>query len=192
MPYRRVIFLLAAVAAALSLTACSEVTREPVRTYNVGDQVDLGHIVYIVFDTQWLTHIGEGPDAKIPENRFFLVRMSAANRQRTEILLPKVSMEDDSGHSYPELSTDVGAPHWIGVLRTVMANDSTQGNVVFDAPAGHYKLKVTDDTGDHIAYIDIPLSFGAETTEVPIPGIPKSPSMPPIRSPGTPLNRKKQ
>lgn len=192
MPYRRVILLLTAVAAALSLTACSEVIHDPVRTYNMGDRVDLGHIVYIVFDTQWLTHFGEGPDAKIPENRFFLVRMSAVNRQRTAVLLPKVSMEDDSGHSYPELTTDVGAPHWIGVLRTVMPNDSTQGIVVFDAPPSHYKLKVTDDTGDRIAYIDIPLSFGAETTEVPIPGIPKLPSMPPIRSPGDPTTPKKQ
>jgi hypothetical protein len=192
MPYRRVILLLAAAAAALSLTACAEATHEPVRTYNMGDRVDLGHIVYVVFETQWLTHIGEGPDAKIPQNRFFLVRMSASNRQRTEVLLPKVSLEDDSGHSYPELSADVGAPHWIGVLRTVMSNDSTQGNIVFDVPPSHYKLKVRDDTGDQIAYIDIPLSFGGETTDVPIPGIPRLPSMPPIRSPDAPMNPKKQ
>jgi hypothetical protein len=118
--------------------------------------------------------------------------MSAANRQRTEVMLPNVSLEDDSGHIYPELSTDVGAPHWIGDLRTVMPNDSTQGNVVFDAPPGHYKLKVKDETGDHVAYIDIPLSFGAETPEVPMPDIPKPPSMPPIRSPGDPATPKKQ
>jgi hypothetical protein len=191
MPSRRIILLLAAVAAALSLSACSEATRDPVRTYNMGDRVDLGHIVYIVFETQWLTHIGEGPDAKIPQNRFFLVRLSASNRQRTEVLLPKVSLEDDRGQSYAEVSADVGAPHWIGVLRTVMPNDLTQGNIVFDAPPGHYKLKVTDETGDHIAYIDIPLSFGAETPEVPIPGIPKPPSMPPIRSPDAPTTPKK-
>ena len=191
MPCRRVILLLAAVVE-LSLTACSGITHDPVRTYNVGDRVDLGHIVYLVFDTQWLTQFGEGPDAKIPQNRFFLVRMSAANSQRTEVLLPKLSVEDDSGHNYPELSSDVGAPHWIGFLRTLVPNDSTQGNVVFDAPPSHYKLKVTDETGDKIAYIDIPLSFGAETPEVPIPGIPKPPSMPPVRSPDAPRNPKKQ
>jgi hypothetical protein len=192
MSYRRAILLLAAAAAVLSLAACAEETRDPVRTYNIGDRVDLGHIVYTVFETQWLTHIGEGPDASVPRNRFFLVRISAANRQRTEILLPKVSLQDDSGHSYPELSADVGAPHWVGVLRTVMANDSTQGNVVFDAPPGHYRLKVTDDTGDRFAYIDIPLSFGAETPEVTLPGIPRPPSMPPIRSPDAPVLPKKQ
>jgi hypothetical protein len=73
-----------------------------------------------------------------------------------------------------------------------MPNDSTQGNVVFDVPPRHYKLKVTDETGDHIAYIDIPLSFGADTPEVPIPGIPKPSTMPPIRSPGDRTTPKKQ
>jgi hypothetical protein len=192
MRYRRVIVLLAAVGAALSLAACSEETHYPVTTYNVGDRVDLGHIVYIVYETQWLTHIGEGPDAKIPQHRFFLVRLSAANTQRTEVLLPRASMEDDSGHSYPELSTDVGAPHWIGFLRPLVPNDSTQGNVVFDAPPRHYKLRVTDETGDRIAYIDIPLSFGAETPDVPFPGSARPPLMPPIRSPDAPMNPKKQ
>jgi len=192
MSYRRAILLLAAAAAALSLAACAAETHNPVRTFNIGDRVDMGHIVYTVFETQWLTQIGEGSEARIPQNRFFLVRMHAANRQRTEILLPKMSLQDDSGHSYPEMSTDVGAPHWVGVLRTVMANDSTQGNVVFDAPPAHYRLKVTDDTGDQIAYIDIPLSFGAETPEVSVPGMPDTPSLPPMGSPGAPMLPKKQ
>src|SRR5471030_3468575 len=89
MSYRRAILLLAAAAAALSLAACAAETHSPVRTFNIGDRADMGHIVYTVFETQWLTQIGEGPEAKIPQNRFFLVRMNAANRQRTEILLPR-------------------------------------------------------------------------------------------------------
>ena len=192
MRYRRVIVLLAAVAAALSLAACSEETHYPVRTYNVGDRVDLGHIVYNVFETQWLTHIGEGPDARIPQNRFFLVRMSATNNGGGDIIAPKLSVEDDSGRSYPEMSTDVGAPQWMGVLRNVKPAESVQGNVVFDAPPRHYKLKVMDETGERIAYIDIPLSFGAETPEVPTPGSARPSSMPPIRSPDAPMNPKKQ
>ena len=189
MHYFRVVLLLAAV---LSFAACSDEAHYPVRTYNMGERVDLGHIVYIIFETQWLTHIGEGPDAKIPQNRFFLVRMSATNSKSTDLLVPTVSVEDDSGHSYTEMSTDVGAPQWIGFLRDVKPAESAQGNVVFDAPPRHYKLKVMDETGDRIAYIDIPLSFGAETPEMPTPGAAKEPSVPAIRSPGGSTNPKKQ
>jgi hypothetical protein len=189
MRFRRVILLLAAAVAALWLAACSKETPDPV---SMGERVNVGHIVYIAFDTQWLSQIGEGPDARIPQNRFFLVRMSATNKGAGDVMVPNLSVEDDSGHRYPELSTDVGAPHWIGVLRNVKPSESTQGNVVFDAPPRHYKLKVTDENGDHIAYIDIPLSFGADAPEMPIPGSVKPPSMPPIRSPGAPATPKKQ
>jgi hypothetical protein len=187
----RALLLPAAVVAALLLPACSEESRNPVRTYNLGERVDLGHIVYIVFDTQWLTHIGEGPDAEIPQNRFFLVRMRATNSRGTEVMVPNVSVEDDSGHSYHEMISSVGAPQWIGVLRNVHPAESVQGNVVFDAPPRHYKLKLADETGDRIAYVDIPLSFGAETPGVPTPGSGQPTSMPPIRSPGAPMSRKK-
>ena len=191
MRYRRVILLRAVAGAALSLAACYP-EPDPVRTYAMGERAVLGHLAYNVFDTQWLTHIGDGPDAKVPQSRFFLVRMSATNSLGTEVMVPNVSVEDDSGHSYPEISTDVGAPQWFGVLRSVKPAESAQGNVVFDAPPGHYKVKVRDETGDRIAYIDIPLSFGAETPELSIPGSAKPPSMPPIRSPDAPMNPKKQ
>jgi hypothetical protein len=53
----------------------------------------------------------------------------------------------------------------------VKAAESAQGNVVFDAPPRHYKLKVTDETGDRTALIDIPLTFGSETPDIPTPGM---------------------
>src|SRR5438270_711709 len=105
--------------------ACSPDTPYPAVTYNLGERVDLGHLVYLVFDTQWLTHIGEGPDAKIPQNRFFLVRISATNGLSSEIMVPGLTVEDDNGKSYAELSTDVGAPQWMGILRRVKPAEST-------------------------------------------------------------------
>ena len=49
--------------------------------------------------------------------------------------------------------------------------ESAQGNLLFDAPPAHYKLRIADENEDHVAYIDIPLSFGAEapSSEVPAP-----------------------
>jgi hypothetical protein len=193
MRHLQVVLLLAAAIAAFFPTACSLSEKSyPVRTYNLGERVDLGHIVYIAFETQWLTHIGEGPDARIPENRFFLVRMTATNSLGTDVMVPNFSVEDDNGKSYPELSDGQGVPQWIGFLRNVRPAESAQGNVVFDAPPRHYKLKLSDETGDRIAYIDIPLSFGAETPEILNPGgASKQPPSAPIRSPATPTTPNK-
>lgn len=188
----RVVLLLTTVIAAFFQTACSPDQKGfPVRTYNMGERVELGHIVYIAFETQWLTHIGEGPDSRIPQNRFFLIRMSATNGMGTDVIVPNVSVEDDNGKSYPELSDGEGVPQWIGFLRNVKPAESAQGNLVFDAPPRHYKLKLSDETGDRFAYIDIPLSFGAETPEIPTPGsASKQQPSAPIRSPATPTTPK--
>ena len=169
----RFVFLLAAVAAASLLSSCGDSGEKPftVRTYNLGERITLGHIVYVVFETQWLTHIGEGTDARIPQHRFFLVRLSAVNSLSTEIVVPNFSIEDDSGTTYPELSGGEGVPQYIGYLRSVKGVDSAQGNALFDAPPRHYKMKLTDETGEKTAYVDIPLSFVSESPDVPpVPG----------------------
>lgn len=169
----RFVFLLAAVAAASLLSSCGDSGEKPstVRTYNLGERITLGHIVYVVFETQWLTHIGEGTDARIPQHRFFLVRLSALNSLSTEIVVPNFSIEDDSGNTYPELSGGEGVPQYIGYLRSVKGVDSAQGNALFDAPPRHYKMKLTDETGEKTAYVDIPLSFVSESPDVPpVPG----------------------
>jgi len=40
---------------------------------------------------------------------------------------------------------------------------------VFDAPPAHYKLRVTDENEENPAYVDIPLSFGAEIPPAELP-----------------------
>ena len=127
----------------------------------------LGHIVYQVFETQWLTHIGEGADARMPQHRFFLVRLSAVNSSGAEVIVPNFSIEDDNGNTYPELSDGEGVPQYIGYLRNVKPAESVQGNALFDAPPRHYKMKITDETGDKVAFVDIPLTFVSETPDVP-------------------------
>ena len=58
------------------------------------------------------------------------------------------------------------------LLAQVKPAESAQGNLVFDAPPAHYKLRITDENEENPAYVDIPLSFGAEVPppEVPPPG----------------------
>jgi|ERR1035437_189246 hypothetical protein len=165
----RFVLLLAVAVAASLLSSCgdSEEKASPARTYNMGERASVGHIVYVIFETQWLTHIGAGPDARIPQNRFFLVRLSAVNSFGSDIIVPNFQIEDDSGKSYPELSTGDGVPQYIGFLRSVKPAESVQGNALFDAPPGHYKIRLADETGEKMAYVDIPLSFGTQPADVP-------------------------
>jgi hypothetical protein len=157
-------------AAAAALSSCGDGDAFPVRTYLLGDRVQLGQLVYTVFETQWLTHMGEGAEARVPENRFFLVRMSATSGAPGTVTIPNFALVNDKGNTYPELSNGDGVPQFIGYLRSVRPAESAQGNALFDVPPGHYKLKVKDETGDKVALIDIPLSFGAETPEILTPG----------------------
>jgi hypothetical protein len=136
----------------------------------MGEKVELGHIIYQIFETQWLTHIGEGADQRIPQHRFFLVRLSAVNSGGADVPIPTMTIQDDSGAVYNEISDGTGVPNWAGYLRNVKPAESVLGNVLFDAPPRRYKLKIADESGERGALIDIPLSFSSETPEVPTPG----------------------
>jgi hypothetical protein len=139
----------------------------------MGERATVGHIVYTVFETQWMTHIGVGPDARIPQHRFFLVRLSAVNSLGNDVIVPNFRIEDDRGNTYPELSSGEGVPQYIGFLRSVKPADTVMGNAVFDAPPAHYKLRVSDESGEGAGYIDIPLSFTEQTTDVPVAAKPE-------------------
>lgn len=161
----------AAVAAGLFLTGCSSTPpTPPPSTYLLGEKVELGRLSYTAFETQWLTQLGSGPAPRIPENRFFLVRIAAVNSGSQDLPVPNLTIVDDHGKTYEELSNGDGVPQWAGYLRTVAPANSVQGNVLFDAPPGHYKLRLYDENRARFAYVDIPLSFGNETPDIPTPG----------------------
>jgi hypothetical protein len=141
-----------------------------ISTYLLGEKVLLGHLSYTVFDTQWLTQIGEGPTARVPQNRFFLIRFSASNGGSSDAAVPNMTIRDDKGKEYEELADGSGVPVWAGYLRMAKPADTVSGNAVFDAPPGHYKLKISDENGTKFALIDIPLSYGNETPEMVAPG----------------------
>lgn len=159
----------AVAATAVILTSCggSAENSLPVQTVGMGDKIPLGHINYQVFETRWLTQIGVGPDARVPQHRFFLVRLQAHNSLGSGIIVPNFILEDDSGNTYPELNSGEGVPQYIGYLRSIKPDGIASGNAVFDVPPRHYKMKITDETGEKAAYVDIPLNFVSETPEPP-------------------------
>jgi len=169
---------------AVLLSSCGDSDAPlPPQTYSMGDRVVLGNIVYVVYETQWLTHLGEGVDARVPRNRFFLVRLSAVNSSNREITVPNFKVEDDNGTVYPELGGDQagGVPQYIGYLRRVAPANSVQGHALFDAPPRHYKLRLMDEDGEKTAFVDIPLSFTSESPDVPQVGKKETDPSTPLR-----------
>ena len=154
----------------LGLASCGDSDEKvyPVRTFNMGERITLGHIVYVVYETQWLTHLGDPPDSRVPQHRFFLIRLSAVNGTSKDIMIPNFALEDDKGGKFPEITDETNAvPQYIGYLRRVKPAESAQGHALFDAPPRHYRLKISDEENERTAYVDIPLSFTSESPDVP-------------------------
>jgi hypothetical protein len=162
--------LLVALAALLFLNSCGPSRDTTVKVYDMGTRVEAGHLIYTVFETQWLAQIGAGDSARVPKNRFFLIRLSAVNSGSEDLDVPNVTLVDDHGQSIDELQDGDQVPQWVGFVRKVKPADSISGNVVFDAEPKHYRLRVTDENGEKPAFVDIPLNFNADAPPAPLPG----------------------
>ena len=106
--------------------------------------------------------------------------MSVSNSGNSEATIPSLALVDDSGKQFPELTDGAGVQQWLGVVRKVGGGQTEQGYAAFDAPAAHYKLKLTDDTSDSDVYVDIPLNFVHEHTEGVTPAGPAESDSPGI------------
>jgi len=156
------IWLTAGCAAWLSGCSPSTPAAEHPFTYNLGERAPAGRLTYTVFETRWMTHLGEGLDARVPQNRFLVIRMSAVNGGSTEASIPDFTIQDDHGNSFDELSDGIGVPQWVGYLRSARPTDFLEGNIVFDAPPAHYRLQMADETGKQKVLVDLPLNFDAD------------------------------
>jgi len=164
----RLWFVLFAVTALLSFSSCKS-SNSTVKIYDIGSRVEAGHLIYTIFETEWLPQIGAGDTARVPKHRFFIVRLSAVNSGSEELDVPNVSLVPDQGDPIEELSDGDQVPQWIGFVRRVKPADSIAGNVIFDAEPKHYRLRVMDENGEKSALVDIPLNFNADTPPGPLP-----------------------
>jgi hypothetical protein len=176
---------------AVFLTGCSGSPARKTSTYMIGDKASVERLTYSVVDNQIFTRLGTDPNTRIPQNRFYVVDLSVFNSANGDAAIPAMTLVDDSGKTYDELTDGTGVARWLGVVRHVPANQTETGAVVFDAPASHYKLKLTDDTDAADVYIDLPLSFVNEQMKKQLtegdgqqaPGIEAAPPLPANRKP---------
>ena len=127
-------------------------------------------MVYSVIDTRILPQIGEDPiSVRTPQNRFFLVQVAVSNSSSQDQPIPGLTLVDDAGQQYAELADGTGVPNWLGVVRKVGGAQTEQGAILFDAPAQHYRLRLTDETDASEVAIDLPLNFQSEQQLPPAP-----------------------
>lgn len=143
----------------LLLVGCSSTPSRVVKIYQSGEKAEHNKLTYSVVDAQIFTRLGEDPTPRVPQNRFFVVQVSVSNSGNQPANIPGMYLVDDTGKVYPELADGTGVPRWLGVVRSVDPVQTESGFVIFDAPAAHYKLRLTDETDDADVFVDMPLNF---------------------------------
>jgi hypothetical protein len=141
------------------LVGCSGTHVRQSRVFSAGEKATVGQLTYSVIDSDIQTRVGEDPSPRLPQTRFVIVELAVSNSGNTDVSIPGLTLVDDSGKTYPELADGTGVAHWLGVDRKVEPVQTERGTVLFDAPAGHYKLKLTDESSESDTLIDIPLTF---------------------------------
>lgn len=151
-----------AVAIGVVMTCCSPKSNVASKIFRMGEQVRVGSVVYTVYETEWKPQLGDGPSAKIPTNRFLILRLSVTNGGAQNFDIPQLALLDGTGKAYPELTDAPGVTKWLGIIRSVQPAQTEDGRVVFDVPTGSYRLKVSNDpnpASETAALIEIPLDF---------------------------------
>jgi hypothetical protein len=119
-----------------------------------------------VVDSRILPRLGEDDTvARFPQERFYLVQMAISNEGQTDASVPALALVDDNGKVYNEVTDGSGVPDWLGLIRNVKAGDQVKGTILFDAPARHYRLRLTEAFTTPEISIDLPLSFAHEPSE---------------------------
>ncbi len=140
----------------------------PVNVFRMGDKVQVGPLIYNVFETKWLPQIGEGPEARTPAHRFLILHLTVVNGGAEPLSVQSFQLVDGSGQVYQESIEGKDVPHWLGIARTVKPADTLDGSVVFDVEPKTYKLRLDDGSGSGVVQmVELPLQFEANKSPVP-------------------------
>lgn len=149
---------------ALAISLVTAGCRPPIQNkseFQMGEKVNAGPIIYNVVEKVWKSQLGDGAEARIPQNRFLLINISATNSSGSEVSVPLLQLEGSDGKVYPELENGTGVDGWFGVLRTIEPAQTQQGRLLFDVPLGSYRLKLSDGDSESARsyYVRIPLEI---------------------------------
>jgi Domain of unknown function (DUF4352) len=163
-------FHLSALAAIILLISCGKNAGQSRAAFRMGQQMQVGPLIYNVLETKWVSQLGDMLRQRVPKQRFLLVRISVTNSGGQEVSLPFLSLEDAKGQSYPEEQSGEGVDGWMGFLRTIQPAQTENGWLVFDVAPGSYNLRVSGETSsgdEQSVLIHIPLSVDSMNDVLP-------------------------
>jgi len=142
------------------------------RTFRMGERAQVGPLIYSVLETEWRNQLGGSLQARIPQHKYLLVRLTITNAGNREQAVPLLNLVDSSGKSHMELSQGEGVPEWFGLLRVLPPAGTEQGRLLFDVPTGNYRLRITDGgepETERTALVDLPLRLTDQSPVEPPP-----------------------
>ena len=144
----------------LILAGCGSSGGRQTKVYQAGEKATYEKLTYAVIDTQIYPRLGDDPNnPRVPTNRFYAVQLAVSSGNNADVSIPAMTLVGDDGKTYTELADGSGLAHWLGVVRRVAPAQTERGVVLFDAPAAHYKLKLTEELDPEDVFIDLPLNF---------------------------------
>ena len=158
-------------------SACSSAKKNAATIYAAGDKAVAGQLTYNLIDAERMQQLGDdAATARTAKERFYLIKVSVSNSGTEETPVPAMTLIDDSGQTYNELSDGTGVPNWLGVVRKVGPAQTETGYVVFDAAPHHYRLRINDPFDEKEISIDVPLAFVRDANRSPAGSAPSTPS----------------
>jgi hypothetical protein len=138
----------------------------------MGENLRVGSLIYNVTETQWADQLGgDAAAARMPSQRFLLVRLSVTNSGAGETIIPAMSLVDANGTVHNELTDGTGVPNWLGMIRRIKPAQTEHGAVLFDVPVNAYTLQVSYDDDDPelvvIGKVNIPVKFDGDFAPPP-------------------------
>jgi hypothetical protein len=119
-----------------------DVTRSGPLLHDIGEEVTVGYWTYRCNGVRWQDVIfSDFSSMERPDAAFLIIDLSARNNDRTASTLPPPKLIDADGREYDESSTFI--PGSFSALKRLNPTVSSRGYVVFDAPRGDYKLKLS-------------------------------------------------
>jgi len=132
------------------------------RVVAIGTAVAVGQLTYTAIESEWRDTLESTSGQRLPKNRFLLINISVVNTAPEERAVPLLQLEDSKGQTYPEVAEGGGVPEWLGYLRLLQAKETRSGRVLFDAPQGAYRLRVSsggEPESEQTALIEVPFQF---------------------------------
>ena len=168
---RRTFLAISLVAAALTIGCSSSDENAKLPVFNMGENIPIDRLIYVVTQATWHDRIGESLSAKLPQSRYLAVELQVTNSGAEPKTIPPLRLLGAGDQVFTEETSVGGMRDWLGMLRTVRPGAPVQGKVIFDVPRAPYRLRIAESEFDPDGpgvLVEIPPAFGEPESPLPV------------------------